>query len=208
MLNPDELPRRYYAARVGDRELAELLGMCKGLIADGVVNDEEAIALRVWLQNHSAVAMAFPGRELAERLQRVFADGVLHVDERIELEQMLGDLVGEGRGQMGSMDQSTRLPLNEPEPTIFFEGKRYVFTGNFCMSRRECHQKVIDRAGTIGEAVTKSTDYLVVGSIASEAWYAAAWGHKIMRAMDLRGRGHPIAIVSEAHWLATLEYES
>lgn len=204
-LRPDELPRRYYAARVDDRQVAELLGLCKGIIADGMVNDSEAIALKTWMSSHPAIAAAFPARELAARLEQVFADGIIDDAEREDLAAMLRALVGEPADQSGDMNRSAKLPLDEPEPTLFFEGKEYVFTGHFCLPRRQCEKIVTDRAGRPWSTVTRRTDYLVVGTVASEAWITAAWGRKVLHAMDLRKEGSRIAIVSETHWLATID---
>jgi NAD-dependent DNA ligase len=203
--DPADVPRRFYADRVNDREVAELLGLCKGMIADGVVNEDEAIALKVWLRSHPDVAVAFPGKQLAERLDRIFADGVIQDDERAELETMVADLVGEPEDRSGEMNRSTRLPLTDPAPAIFFEGKEFVFTGNFCMRRKECERLVTERAGRAWNDVTRRADYLVIGTVAADAWITAAWGNKILSAMQLRDEGHHIAIVAESHWLEAIE---
>lgn len=204
--DPADVPRRFYAERVNDREVAELLGLCKGMIADGVVNEDEAIALKVWLRSHPDVAVAFPGKQLAERLDRVFADGLVEDEERHELEAMMADLVGEPKDRSGEMNRSTRLPLTSPPPSLFFEGKEFVFTGNFCMRRKECERLVSERAGRPWPRVTNRTDYLVIGSIAADAWISAAWGNKILEAMKMRDDGHHIAIVAEPHWLESIEF--
>lgn len=192
--------------RSDDRMVSELLGVCKGLIADGVVNDAEVIALSTWLNTHRTIATEFPARQLIERLMPMTKDGIIEDDEREAFAQMLADLVGEDLKAPGGLDNSTRLPLDDPPPFIQFDGQEFVFTGNFCISRRTCELRVTDRAGIFSENIRQSTDYLIVGTVASSAWVTAAWGRKILRAMEMKKSGHPIAIVSEADWLAAIEY--
>lgn len=206
MHQPDELPRRFYAEAADRKHIVELLGLCKGLIADGRVNEDEAIALKVWLSSHPNVATTFPARELAERLAAVFEDGLIDEAELAELQQMVADLVGEPGDGTGNMNRATSLPLNDPAPTVLFEGRDFVFTGNFCMKRRECERLVTDRAGTVYPRVNHRVDYLVIGTIASDAWISSSWGHKIVEAMELRASGGKIKIISEAHWLSALEF--
>ena len=78
----DNLPRRLYADRVDDRLVAELLGLCRGLIADGTVNDIEAITLAAWLHAHPTVTSGFPGRELVARVDHLMEHGHIDGDDR------------------------------------------------------------------------------------------------------------------------------
>jgi hypothetical protein len=45
---------------------------------------------------------------------------------------------------------------------------------------------------------------LVVGLYATESWKHSSFGTKIIKAVDMREAGAPIAIVSEAHWATHL----
>ena len=62
-----------------------------------------------------------------------------------------------------------------------------------------------ERGGRIGDSVTKRTNYLIVGPIASRAWLESTHGRKIIRAVELRRDGSSIAIVAEEPWLLSLD---
>ena len=46
--------------------------------------------------------------------------------------------------------------------------------------------------------------YLLVGTVGSEEWLHSTHGTKIIRAVELKREGRPLAIVSERPWTATL----
>ena len=198
-------PRQFYAGRVEDRLIAELLGVCKGIICDGVVNDDEAISLRAWIRGHPDVVVQFPGNVLYERLLRTFENGEIDGDERIELEEMLRDLVGDDIERDTLLNGPTRLAYDDPLPVLTFRGWEYVFTGKFAAgTRRHCERAVLDRGGFVAATLTGRTKCLVVGSFASDAWIQSAYGTKILDAVERREAGHAIHIVPESHWVAAL----
>lgn len=197
--------RGMYQERVSDRLVAELLGLCKGLVADGVVNEDEAIALRQWLRANPDAAMQFPGNVLASRLNRIFADGEVDLDERIELEEILQSLVGDTPERDTNLDRPTRIVFDSPLPTLFFDGVEYVFTGQFAYgTRRACERAIQERGGRAVKALSGRTGVLVVGTFASPAWIASAYGTKILSAWEMKEQGHPIVVVPEEHWVVSL----
>lgn len=196
-----------WARRVADRCVHEMLGMVKGLVADGVVNDAEVVAFRQWIQANPDVTVTWPGDVFAERIVRILADGVIDDDEREELHRMMEDLVGDPDGEGAPESFSTRLPLDNPCPTILFDNRTFVFTGYFaCDSRDGCKRRVVERGGRVADTVTGNVHYLVIGEIASHAWMQSAFGRKIEKAVHLRERGKPLAIVSERSWLDAVRY--
>ncbi len=44
------------ALRIQDRLIDELIGICRGVIADSVIGEREAIFLGQWIENHREVA--------------------------------------------------------------------------------------------------------------------------------------------------------
>jgi len=196
-----------YFERVQRRLISELLGVCKGIVCDGEVTPGEALSLKRWIAGHPDVSVGYPGNVLAERLLRIFADGHIDEDERNELGELLQDVTGETPEHDQPMNLSARLPLDDPPPTILFDGYEYVFTGRMLYgTRRHCEQAVTERGARVGETVTQRTGFLVVGPIASKAWLESTHGRKIMRAVELRRDGQPVRIVSEEHWIQALEY--
>lgn len=203
--DPNDVPRRFYIDRVADRLVSEMLGLCRGLIADGVVNEAEARALRAWVRGHPDVGMQFPGSLIVARLEKAFTDGQIDIDERIDLEDLLTTIVG------GPMEDDVHVPrpteaiFDDPPPTLVFDGWEYAFTGTFAYGTRvACARAITDRGGRFSKSMSDSTRVLVVGTYASELWSVSAYGTKVLRAVELRDRGHPIFVVPEEHWTIAL----
>jgi len=57
----------------------------------------------------------------------------------------------------------------------------------------------------VGTAVTRRTNSLVIGPIASRAWLESTHGRKILRAVELRSEGLPVRIVSEEAWIQAVD---
>jgi NAD-dependent DNA ligase len=103
--------------------------------------------------------------------------------------------------ELGESLKATTLPLDEPEPPLTFQGNRYCFTGTFNYGqRKQCEAAVVERGAEVG-GLTQKTNVLVVGIYATESWKHSAFGNKILKACEYREQGHPIAIVSEKHWV-------
>lgn len=197
--------RRFGAARRADSEVQELLGLAKGIIADGVVTDEEANALRKWMRANAYAADVWPLTVLSDRLGRIFADGRVDDEERAELFELLCAATGEKPSASTEMNRATRLPLNEPQPELRFTGSFYVFTGKFAYgTRAACQQVVQARGGECERDVTQRTNVLVIGILGSEQWMHSTHGRKIEKAVHYRANGLPLAIVSEEHWASQL----
>lgn len=206
-LDDDAQPSKaLYGPRVAKRLVSELLGLCKGMVCDGEISEGELTALKRWLAGHPDAAVLYPGKTVAERLLRIYEDGIITPDERQELNELLLDLAGETEEHDQPLNLSTRLPFDEPTPTILFDGHEHVFTGRMlCGTRRDCERRVVDRGGRVGQTVTQRTNFLVIGPIASRAWLESTHGRKILRAVELRSEGLPLRIVSEEAWIHAVE---
>jgi NAD-dependent DNA ligase len=201
--------KRLYAGRVHDRLVAEMLGLVKGMICDGVLTDGEAVALHQWLRSHPDVTVGYPGNLIAERLQAAFADGILEEHERTELLDLMRSLAGETDDQSGLLNRATRLPCDNPPPTVFFDGREFCLTGIFAYgARKACEAEITARGGRCAKSPTQHTHYLVIGLEASAAWVQGDHGTKIEHAVKLKSNGHPISILAEEHWIEALQYES
>lgn len=202
-------PRALFAPRALDRDITELFGIVKGMICDGVVSDGEAVALAQWLGSHPDVATTFPGNLIATRIQAMFADGILNEEERQDLAQVMRSLCGETEDQSGNLDRATRLPINDPLPTVIFDSREFCFTGKFAYgTRARCEAEVFARGGRCAQAPTGRTHYVVIGITASPAWIQSAYGTKIRDAVGLRELGKPIAIIPEEHWVESLQLDA
>lgn len=193
-----------------DQRLSEMLGLAKGIVCDGCVNAAETVAFKQWFAANPDAAIHYPGNVIAERVMAMLADGIVDDDEQVELRDLLLSLVGEPKDLTGSMNEPSRLPLDDPPPTLFFDRKEYVFTGRFAFgTRAKCMKAVADRAGRCSDYITAKTDVLVVGMIASPDWIQSTHGRKIESAMEINRQGHRrIAIVSEEHWIEALQFDA
>lgn len=186
--------------RLRQRKVDELIGICAGIAADGVINKEEVDFICSWLDKNRDAATCFPGDVLVSRLRDMLADGVLDADESAELLTLLR----ESSGQQFSPSvtaPSANLPFDDPAPAVEFAGKNFVFSGIFAFGpRAACEQAVRMRGGDAHPKVTERTHYVVVGSAANPEWKHASFGSKILRAIEIKKSGLPLALVSEDHW--------
>ena len=84
------MPNRYIdAKRIDERKVDELIGICKGVTADGVLTVEEVQILVKWLENNKNVTSKWPGNILAERIKEIVSDGIIDENELTELFEIL-----------------------------------------------------------------------------------------------------------------------
>jgi hypothetical protein len=184
-----------------ERDLAEMLGLAKGMLADGIVNDEEARYLNAWGANHPDALGQWPLSLIFTRLQQFFADGRVDEDERLELQEILASLVGGTASLTLGYEAGTTLPLDTPPPLICWQQEVYVFTGRFAYGpRRICEMEALTRGAAVADDVTQSTTFVVIGSFGSQDWAQSNYGRKIQKAVKLRDMGLPLRIVGEDHW--------
>jgi hypothetical protein len=206
-LDTDGQPRnrRFGAARRADRAVQELLGLARGMIADGEVTRGEADALARWLDVNSEEQDVWPISTIADRLRRIYADGDVDAEERAELLDLLSSVTGELPGTRVAMNRATRLPLDDPQPPLRFDGQVYVFTGKFAFgTRTACQQAVGVRGARCGGSVSPKTNVLVIGALGNADWIQSSHGRKIEQAVHFRANGVPLHIVSEEHWSGCL----
>lgn len=65
-------------------------------------------------------------------------------------------------------------------------------------------QAVADRGGTCHDTVKADTDYLVLGQEGFRGYQAGHKSSKMQKAEELRAKGAPIEIISEADFLGLL----
>ncbi|WP_331374569.1 BRCT domain-containing protein [Sinorhizobium chiapasense] len=189
--------------RITSRQIDELIGLARGLVADGAINQTEVEFLQKWLVANSAASDQPVLRTLYRRISEILADGHVNEDEKTELLDTLGRFADRDF-ELGETLKATTLPLCSPAPLLTFPGVSYCFTGTFNYGQRKhCEQAVIDRGGEVG-GLTKKTRVLVIGVYATDSWKHSSFGNKIIKACEIRDAGLPIRIVSEKHWVQHL----
>jgi len=193
--------RRFNSARVQSRNMDELIGLSRGMLADGKIVQEEAEFLQRWLHQARDMGDDPIYRILTSRLELMLADDHLDQDEASELLEMLQALTGD-TGKPSTYRKPTNLPLNDPFPEIDFQDRGFAFTGVMAFGpRKECQALVTERGGISLPGPSKKLNYLVIGTIANEHWAHSSYGRKIEKAIEIREKGHPLAIINEDHFL-------
>lgn len=227
ILEPEEaadivwLCKQFLGAKTGElyfdevtSNLQRLQGIIHGILADGVLSDQEITGLTEWLNDNDELAGRYPYDEIYSLLLAAKEDGVISDDERNMLKAFFSTFV----------DTRDSMYLNEPElarlredyhiggvcavdPEIIFNGRVFCFTGESAKaSRDEIAQIVTEHGGIFAKGLTRSTDYLVVGSEGNPCWSYSCYGRKIEKAMELRKKGHKVVIVNECDfWDALVE---
>lgn len=195
----------YRARAVGERQMDELIGICRGVLVDGAVSTMEASYLLKWLEANKNTAHRWPANVLYERLLRALNDQKLDGDEERDLIGILQGMIGAEVTKAVPIAHSTTLPLDQPAPQILFDGRVFCFTGQFaCGSRQWCEQQVSARGGVAKASISKKVHYLVIGEMGSADWMHSAFGRKIESAVELKSTGHGIYVVGERHWHSAL----
>ncbi|MCL6704364.1 BRCT domain-containing protein [Pseudomonas sp. T1.Ur] len=203
--NEFENSKFFHQSRIDRRAADALVGLAAGITADGIVNTNEAIFLKQWLENNLAHLNDPVINLLYSRLASMLQDDALDPDESLELLNILRSFSGVGidgpQVDGATAFAPTDLPFNSPVPDLVWVGRTFVFTGVMAYGpRKDCQALVEERGGLIGGGVSKKVHYLVVGSVGNEQWRHSTYGTKIMKAVELREAGASIAIVGEDHW--------
>ena len=189
--------------RITSRQIDELIGLARGLAADGDLNHSEVEFLQKWLAANLAISQQPLIRTLYHRINAVLADGVVDEEEKSTLLDTLNSISNRDF-ELGEVMKPASLPLCDPAPLLRFERQTYCFTGTFIFGqRKDCERAVAERGGSAG-SLTQKTNVLVVGAYATDSWKHSSFGNKILKASDWRDQGRPIAIVSEQHWSSYL----
>jgi len=78
-----------------DQAVREMLSLVRQTLVDGEVSEAEADELRMWLKHNPDMTVSGLGKEVAEKLVRMFADRAITPVERDELLTLLEGLVGQ-----------------------------------------------------------------------------------------------------------------
>ena len=203
MLDIDGQPtnRFYNRKRINDRAIDELIGISKGVIADGRITQSEAEFLQSWMEVNVPYTEDPIVNQLYARVQGMLIDGILDIEEQQELFSMLCMFTGQATPTDVYVNLTCSLPVNKPAPKVEFPTMSFCFTGKFAYGpRKMCQEVVEERGGKISKSITKKLDYLVVGFFGSTDWIHSPYGRKIEKAADYRELYGNLAIISEDHW--------
>jgi NAD-dependent DNA ligase len=193
--------QRFNRKSIDDRQIDTLIGLSKGLAADGKVEQSEAEFLHSWLIQSRQTTDNPVIINLLSRVDAMLEDGVLDAEESAELLSILHKITGEP-SEVGELAKSTSLPVDHPAPSITFDGNFFLFTGT-CVygTRKDCQAAIEQLGGINAKSVNKKLNYLVLGTYVTDSWIHESYGRKIEKAMQYREEGIPITIITEEHWI-------
>lgn len=187
------------------RGLEHLLGILRGLLADGQLHDLEVHFLREWLATNRPVADVWPASAVAKAVEAALADGVISTTERAHLVDVCESLIGFSFADTGvASGEVASLPI-EDAVTVVLTNAGVCHTGTFLYgSRAACERASLAAGAMCLDNVTKACEYLVVGTHVSRDWAHTSFGRKIQKAVQLQDKGHEIEIISERRWLEAI----
>ena len=198
----------YRNSEIKDRNIDELIGISRGLLADGKINESEAVFLLNWIESsfNESDFNEYPLNIIYDRLKIVLADNILDEDESKEIKELLENFTGGKPIHEQVKSMSTTLPLCNPFPDVEIENKTFCFTGAFTIgTRKQCENIINDLGGFTKKAPTLNTDYLVIGILGNTDWIHSSYGRKIESAIRLRDEKETgIKIITEEHLIKFL----
>lgn len=181
--------------------ITELIGLAKGVMADGIVVEQEAAYILNWMEQNKIHAHTWPYSALYTRIGEMLEDKRLDATEQRELMERLLDIIEDESRCEKKLPVVSSIPFDDPVPAILFRKKNFCFTGEFIAgSKAEMKLLATKNGGKPQNDVRADTDYVIVGSKGSSNWALGVYGRKVERAIDYRNRGLDIAIVRESDW--------
>ncbi|ABZ75866.1 hypothetical protein Shal_1298 [Shewanella halifaxensis HAW-EB4] len=185
-------------------QINQLLGMLQGVSAADDVNEKDIDALAVWLDENHQILNKWPASVVTSKLCDIFEDGIITEDEKKDLLLTVQKITGRRFCETGDVTDNTTECFDDiteiPHDNIGF-----CFTGKFKTGSRKTVESKAQSLGAItSKDVLLSTQFLVIGTLASRDWKYLSHGRKIEKAMLLKEKGHEIYVISEEQWLAAV----
>lgn len=199
----------YYDAVTSDLQV--LHGYCHGILSDGVIADEEIIALEKWMTENEHLSSNYPYDEIYCLVSSILSDGVITEEERDRLMAFFNEFVNIHDSETSDVIKEkiadVRLSgICSFDPEIYIDGKVFCFTGiGQRATRHEFERFITDNGGVYHNSVIQKTDYLVIGETDNPCWSFACYGRKVEKAINLRKKGNSIALIHEFDFWDAIE---
>ncbi len=190
-----------------------LTGMIHGMLADGVLTDDEIYKLKKWTTANDFLAGTYPFDEIESLLLSILSDGTISDSERNVLKGFLGNFI----------DLKSSYNLTESEfdvlrekysiagicaacQEIDFKDNLFCFTGQSLRAKRsEIAKYITSLGGKFNNNLTNKTRYLIVGNNGNPCWAFSCYGRKVEDAINRRKSGQLLTIVNEVDFWDILE---
>ncbi|WP_037427194.1 BRCT domain-containing protein [Shewanella sp. POL2] len=183
-------------------DLQRLHAILGGIIADGVINEDELNGLAEWIAEHDHLRACWPYDEVDSLITSVMADQRIDAQEHKMLLNFFSEFI------LTLDDNTITNPLSEEQrtlvgicaacPDIAFEGSTFCFTGASSKYTRSGFNSIVEQLGGMSaKHVSKKVNYLVIGAEGNPCWAYACYGRKVEEAVKLRKEGVTLLIVHE-----------
>lgn len=191
----------YYNEITSDLQL--LQGIFHGILADGVLNNDEVFKLHEWLSDNEHLNSHYPYDEIRSLVLSIVADKKIEEEERAVLTAFIKQFV-----ELKNTDIAEKVEKDTEDvsisgicavdPEIIFENKTFCITGILSKGNRsELQEAITNKGGISVNSISKKTDYLIIGDTNNACWSYSCYGRKVEKALDLRKSGHTIILVHE-----------
>ncbi|WP_053067793.1 BRCT domain-containing protein [Muribacter muris] len=196
----EELIETYYS----DSELLInfLQGLCKGLIADGRIEQEEIECLYNYLVDYSGYLSREPMCQIFyETFKDVDLDNISS-NQKAKIKALITDF--SGCDNQGSVDGlSIGSSFFDTVEGLDLSGKIIQLTGRFKYgTRSKCKALAESQGAIVLDDWRMDIDYLIVGNSNSRDWIYQSYGRKIERAKEYQVKqNHKVKIITEEQWI-------
>lgn len=160
-----------------------LNGILDGIVCNQKVNQKEIENLNIWLKQNDYLKDVYPYDKVLLEVNKVLEDGILTEEESNYILSVFNKIVHPDLNNDGNID---------------FEGKTFCLTGEFKTATKQEISKRLQDLGAIEKTgVSSKLNYLVIGSVGSEAWKFGKIGGKQAKAQGLNEKGANIKIIDE-----------
>lgn len=184
-------------------DTAEIIGICKGIIADKRVNQREAEALLKWVKKNQSSVDKWPCNAIFAQISEALSDHSLDLFEQEELYTFLSKICFDDDFD-NRVKLSKDIPYDNPPPEITVSGSIFCLTGEFHNGKRNDCERIIEELGGTTKKYPVKNSILVVGSIANNSWRYGNFGNKVKQALKYREKGNGVVIISEDHLMGVL----
>ena len=183
-------------------DLQRLHAILGGIVADGIITEEELRGLSDWLDDHEHLRTCWPYDEVGSLITAVLADKKIDEKEHKMLKEFFSEFLAvlDSRTIVSPSisDGTTLVGLCAVCPEIDFEESKFCFTGaSTRYTRNQLAQIVSNHGGEFVNSMTAKVKYLVIGADGNPCWAYACYGRKVEKAVELRKSGNRVLIVHE-----------
>jgi hypothetical protein len=200
----------YYDAITSDMQ--RLHGLLHGVLADGKLLDEEVVGLHQWMKENNCLKRSFPYDELFALIHSALQDGAINEEERSTLVHFFERFITYSAGKRADNVFESGVPSRRLsgicafQPDVAFVGNCFCFTGASSVAPRKRIAAIVEElGGRFSCAVSRQTDYLIIGEAGNPAWAYACYGRKVEEAMKLRAEGATLLLVHERDFWPKVE---